>query len=596
MRTAETVLQVIRDRGKRGLLLEEDVYRQLYNPNLYLLAYSRIYKNDGALTQGVTKETADGMSRKKIETIIEQLRYERFRWTPVRRVEIPKKNGKKRPLGIPTWTDKLVQEVIRLILEAFYEPQFSNSSHGFRPERGCHSALTTIDRTWQGTKWFLEGDIRGCFDHIDHDVLMEILREKIKDNRFLRLIENLLKAGYCEEWSYRPTLSGTPQGGIVSPMLSNIYLDQLDQFVEQTLIPEQARGQRRAENKEYAKLQKLAWYHRKAGHEQRAHELELHYQHMPSKDVTDPQYRRLSYLRYADDFLLAFIGPIAEAQAIKEKLSIFLKERLKLDLSEEKTLITHAQTETAKFLGYEIRVQQEDTKHTEGRRSVNGIVGLRVPATFVEEKSALYMRKRKPIHRPELLDEDDFTIISLYQSEYRGYVQYYTLAQNVAWLNNVRTVMRLSLLKTLANKHKTSVARMRAKYQKTVRLPQGPRKCLEITIEREGKNPLIARFGGIPLKRDLKTQIQDLPSTRKPPSRSELIKRLLADTCEVCGAMGNIEVHHIHALKDLKVKGKKEMPLWMQIMSARRRKTLMVCKACHAAIQYGKPVKKHVPK
>jgi retron-type reverse transcriptase len=165
MRTAETVFQVIRDRGKRGLLLEEDVYRQLYNPNLYLLAYSRIYKNDGALTPGVTKETADSMSLKKIETIIKQVRYERFRWTPVRRVEIPKKNGKKRPLGLPTWTDKLLQEVIRLILEAVYEPQFSAHSHGFRPERGCHSALTTIDRTWQGTKWFLEGDIRGCYDH-----------------------------------------------------------------------------------------------------------------------------------------------------------------------------------------------------------------------------------------------------------------------------------------------------------------------------------------------------------------------------------------------------------------------------------------------
>ena len=200
------------------------------------------------------------------------------------------------------------------------------------------------------------------------------------------------------------------------------------------------------------------------------------------------------------------------------------------------------------------------------------------------------------MHRPELLDEDDFTIISLYQSEYRGYVQYYTLAQNVAWLNNVRTVMRLSLLKTLADKHKSSVARMRAKYQKTVRLPQGPRQCIEITVEREGKKPLVARFGGIPLKRDLKTPIQDLPATRKPPSRSELIKRLQADTCEVCGAVGNIEVHHIHALKDLKGKGRKEKPLWMQIMSARRRKTLMVCKACHMAIQYGKPVKHHVSK
>jgi hypothetical protein len=425
---------------------------------------------------------------------------------------------------------------------------------------------------------------------------MEILREKIKDNRFLRLIENLLKAGYCEEWSYRPTLSGTPQGGIVSPILSNISLDQLDKFVEQTLIPEHTRGQRRAENKEYAQLQKLAWSHRKAGHEDRVHELELPYQRMPSKNVNDPDYRRLSYLRYADDFLLAFIGPIAEAKAIKEKLSTFLKEKLKLDLSEEKTLITHAQTETAKFLGYHIRVQQEDTKHTEGRRSVNGIVGLRVPPQFVEEKSALYRRHGKPTHRPELLDEDDCTIISLYQSEYRGYVQYSPLAQNVAWLNNVRTVMRLSLLKTLANKHKTSGARMRAQYQKTVRLPQGPRKCLEITVEREGKKPLVARFGGIPLKRDLKTQIPDLPTERKPPTRSELLKRLLADTCEVCGAVGNIEVPHIHALKDLKVKGKKELPLWMQIMSARRRKTLLVCRPCHMAIQYGKPTKKHVSK
>ena len=406
-----------------------------------------------------------------------------------------------------------------------------------------------------------------------------------------------------------PNVSGTPQGGIVSPILSNIYLDQLDKFVEQTLIAVHTRGQRRAENKEYAQLQKLAWYHRKAGHKDRAHELDRHYQRMPSQDVHDPAYRRLSSLRYADDFLLAFIGPLAEAQAIKEKLSVFLKEKLKLDLSEEKTLITHAQTETAKFLGYEIQVQQEDAKHTKGRRSVNGSVGLRVPAKVVEEKRALSMKQGKAMHRPELLDEDDFTILSLYQSEYRGYVQYYTLAQNVAWLNNVRTVMRLSLLKTLANKHKTSVAQMRAKYQKTVRLPQGPRQCIELTAEREGKKPLIARFGGISLQRDLQAPIQDLPTTRKPPSRSELIKRLLADTCEMCGRagvracgragmracghvgmwacghVGNIEVHHIHALKDLKVKGKKEKPLWIQIMSARRRKTLLVCKACHMAIQ-----------
>ncbi|WP_207714209.1 reverse transcriptase/maturase family protein [Scytonema sp. UIC 10036] len=300
MRTAETVLSVIRDRGYRGLPLD-DVYRQLFNPDLFLLAYSRIYKNAGAMTKGVTEETADGMSIKKIENLIEEIRYERFRWTPVRRINIPKKNGKTRPLGIPTWKDKLVQEVIRLMLEAYYEPQFSDSSHGFRPQRGCHTALTIIDRTWQGTKWFIEGDIRGCFDNIDHKILMSILREKIQDNRFLRLIENLLKAGYCEQWKYSSTLSGTPQGAIISPLLANIYLDKLDKFVENHLIPEYTRGNKRAENPEYSKLQKLAWYFRKTGQIEKAHQLEIEYQRMPSKDVRDPEYRRLSYVRYADD-------------------------------------------------------------------------------------------------------------------------------------------------------------------------------------------------------------------------------------------------------------------------------------------------------
>ena len=588
MRNAETVLSVIRDRGNRGLPLD-DVYRQLFNPDLYLLAYSRIYKNAGAMTKGVTEETADGMSIKKIENLIEEIRYERFRWTPVRRINIPKKNGKTRPLGIPTWKDKLVQEVVRLMLEAYYEPQFSDSSHGFRPKRGCHTALTIIDRTWQGTKWFIEGDIRGCFDNIDHKILMSILREKIQDNRFLRLIENLLKAGYCEQWKYHSNLSGTPQGAIVSPLLANIYLDKLDKFVENSLIPEYTRGKRRAENPEYSKLQKLAWYFRKNGQIEKARQLEIQYQIMPSKDVRDPGYRRLSYVRYADDFLLGFIGTFAEAKEIKEKLKAFLASNLKLELSPEKTLITNAKTEAASFLGYEILVQYCDSKHTKGRRSLNGIIGLRIPATVVEEKCALYKRNGKPIHRPELINDDDFTIINLYQSEYRGVVQFYSLAQNIAWLERVRWIMWSSLMKTLACKYKTSVAKICEKYHKTVKLPHGLRKCVEITISREGKKPLIARFGGLQLKRNPKANIEDLSSTRKPAFRNELTKRLLADECEVCGARGDIEVHHIRALKDLKIKGRKEKPQWMQIMSARSRKTLMVCPQCHDAIHAGKP-------
>jgi group II intron reverse transcriptase/maturase len=225
MRDADTILTIIRERGGRGLPLE-DVYRQLYNPALYLRAYGRIYRNDGAMTHGVTAETVDGMSLEKIQAIIESLKAERYRWTPVRRTYIEKKGSTKlRPLGIPTWSDKLLQEVVRSLLEAYYEPQFSPSSHGFRPGLGCHTALTTIQRRWSATTWFIEGDISKCFDNLGHSTLLAILSEKIHDNRFLRLIENLLKAGYLEDWKYGHTFSGTPQGGVASPILSNIYLD-----------------------------------------------------------------------------------------------------------------------------------------------------------------------------------------------------------------------------------------------------------------------------------------------------------------------------------------------------------------------------------
>ena len=259
MRNAETVLNIIQDRGKRSLPLE-DVYRQLYNPALYLRAYANIYQNKGAMTKGIDGETVDGMSHKRITDMIDELRHERYRWMPVKRVYIPKKNGKTRPLGLPGWKDKLLQEVIRAILEAYYEPQFSDLSHGFRPQRGCHSALNSIHKNWTGTKWFIEGDIKGCFDNINHDILLNMLKAQINDNRFIRLIANMLKAGYCEQWKYYPTLSGTPQGGIASPILSNIYLTALDKYVEYTLIPEYTRGIKRRKHPQYTRIKSRAQY------------------------------------------------------------------------------------------------------------------------------------------------------------------------------------------------------------------------------------------------------------------------------------------------------------------------------------------------
>lgn len=397
MRDAETVLSVIRDRGKRRLPLE-DVYRQLFNPHLYLRAYGRISANKGAMTPGTTAETVDGMSLEKINALIEALRYERYRWTPVRRTYIPKANGKKRPLGVPTWSDKLLQEVIRSLLEAYYEPQFSVHSHGFRPTRGCHTALGHIQRCWTGTKWFIEGDITGCFDNIDHTVLLSILREHLHDNRFLRLMEGLLQAGYCEKWDWRPTLSGTPQGGILSPLLANIYLDRLDRFVEHTLIPEYTRGSRRKPNPAYDTRANRRATLLKQGRREEAQELWQQMQQLPSLNPNDPEYRRLRYGRYADDILLGLVGPKAEAEEIKGNLAQFLRDNLKLELSPDKTLITHATSAKARFLGYDVSVQTANTRHDRrGQRSINGGIALRVPATFVEETAPCMRGTARPI-------------------------------------------------------------------------------------------------------------------------------------------------------------------------------------------------------
>jgi group II intron reverse transcriptase/maturase len=593
MRTAAAVLNIIQERGKRKLPLE-DIYRQLYNPNLYLRAYAKLYPNKGAMTQGSTSETVDAMALTKINKIIEDLRQEHYRWTPVRRVYIPKKQkGKRRPLGLPSWSDKLLQEVVRQILEAFYDCQFSDHSHGFRPGRGCHTALSTIKQTWNGSRWFIEGDIKACFDQIDHGVLLSILGEKIHDNRFLRLIRHLLQTGYLEDWHYHKTLSGSPQGGVVSPILSNIYLDKLDTFVEQTLLPKYNRGETRRMNPQYRLIYKRLYRRRKAGKLKETKALAKQLRTLSHGDSADPNYRRLRYMRYADDTLFGFAGPKAEAEEVKQQLKEFLQNTLKLELSEEKTLITHAKTEAARFLGYEIVAQQgNDQLDEHGKRCINGVIGLRVPIDAINERCRLYMKRNKPIHRPALLFESDYTIIDRYQAEYRGMVQYYLLAYNVCRLSKLNFVMERSLTKTLANKHKSTAKQMRNKYRSTVETPYGPMKCLKVTVEREnGKKPLITYFGGIPLRRQKEVMLQDQTPRMFDGTRSELVKRLLADTCEMCGSTQDIEVHHIRKLADLNMKGRSEKPAWVQRMAARRRKTLVVCQDCHDAIHAGRPTR-----
>jgi group II intron reverse transcriptase/maturase len=448
MQDAETVLAILRERGRKGLPCDE-LYRQLFNKELYLLAYGRIYANQGAMTPGTSAETADGMSEAKIDAIIEAMRHERYRFAPARRVLIPKKNGKMRPLGLPSWSDKLVGEVVRLLLEAYYEPQFSDRSHGFRKRRGCHTALREIQRTWTGTVWLIEADISDCFGSLNHDIMVKTLAEKIHDNRFLRLIGNMLKAGYLEDWQYRETLSGCPQGGVVSPILSNIYLDKLDKFVEQVLIPGHTRGKVRRHNSEYRRRNDRRRLARQRGDRAAARELLRQMRPLPCGDPMDPGYRRLRYCRYADDQLLGFTGPKAEAEEIKNQLAAFLRDELALELSAGKTLITHARTRAARFLGYEITVRHDDSKITRGRRMLNGTIALRVPLDVIKAKCASYRQHGKPWHRAGLQNLDDYDIVRIYGAEYRGVVSYYPLASDAWRLHALRWNAETSMLKTL---------------------------------------------------------------------------------------------------------------------------------------------------
>ena len=600
MQKAEQILQAVQKMGEKRIPLTR-VYRSLFSEDLFLAAYDKIARNRGALTVGTENDTADGMSRERIQRIIEKLRNERFNFRPARRIQIPKKSGGTRPLGIPNFTDKLVQEVLRMVLEAYYEPRFRDSSHGFRPGRGCHTALASLHQKFKGAAWFIEGDIRGCFDNIDHEVLMAILARDIQDGRMLNLLRMGLEAGYLENWQYNRTYSGTPQGGILSPLLANIYLHELDAYIEEVLIPQYTRGKKRADNREYGNLAYAIKCARNAGDQKRVQELELQRRKLPSQDVHDPNFRRLKYIRYADDFILSFIGTKSEAEEIKAAISAFLKEKLHLEMSASKTLITHSRTEHARFLGYDISVYHADDKISPRSgtltktRSVNGCIRLGIPYGKVDELARRYMRGEKPIHEAGLLAFSDAQIIDVYQQRFRGVAEYYKFATDRNALRKLKYIMEVSLTKTLANKFKSTVARMYQKYGGKRTVQEYTYKVLVVEVPTKNGTRYIY-WGGIPLKViKTGTEVLDDNNGRRNvtfSSRTDLVQRLQANECEICGSQENCEVHHLRKLADLKNRwrGRKEKPAWVTTMIAMQRKTLVVCAKCHVAIHTGKPL------
>lgn len=581
----------------------ERLYRNLYNRDLFLLAYQNIYANQGNMTKGTDGKTIDAMSLNRIDGIIASLKDESYQPQPSRRTYIPKKNGKMRPLGIPSFDDKLVQEAVRLLLEAIYEGGFARTSHGFRPNRSCHTALDHIQTCFGGAKWFVEGDIKGFFDNIDHDVMVEILAKRIKDERFLRLIRKFLRAGYLEDWKYHNTYSGTPQGGIISPILANIYLDRLDRFMEDLKASFDCGIRRKtmAATSVYAKQMTLLRKEMdnaqtpesKQNILRQIRKIEQERLAIPYYDQFDPNYKRLQYVRYADDFLVGVIGSKEDAVHIKEQIRLFIAEKLRLELSEEKTLITHS-AKKARFLGYDIFVRRTNAtkRDSQGRlkRFLNGSVCLEMPSEIMRDKLLAYgaMNIELTVHGKEnwmaksryyLKDNDDLEILDQYNSEVRGFRNYYRIANNAAHANSFGYIMQYSMFKTFATKYRTSMAKMIRRLRTgkhfgvSYKTKAGKAKTRLFYSEGYARKPMMKNSG-----------VDVVPKTVMYSSKTSLMARLSARQCELCGKTDcDIEIHHVRKLKDLKGKG-----FWEKFMIARKRKTLALCKECHDNLHLGK--------
>lgn len=602
MEKSERVLKALSDHSQSSDYKYERLYRYLFSEKMFAVAYQRIYAKQGNMTPGTDGKTIDEMSLERIERLIVSLKDESYQPHPARRVYIPKKNGKKRPLGIPSFEDKLVQEVVRLLLEAIYEGHFEGTSHGFRPHRSCHTALGMIQKSFAGAKWFIEGDIKGFFDNIDHNVLISILRERISDERFLRLIRKFLNAGYVEDWKYNKTYSGTPQGGIVSPILANIYLDKFDKYIKE-YAAKFHKGDRRSINPDYwrlnnkktrlkQKLQKTSDEQMRKSYLYEIAQLSKQMLSTPHKDAMDADFRRLQYVRYADDFLISVIGSKSECETIKADITQFMRDRLKLELSDEKTLITHAQ-DKAKFLGYEIFIRKSDAvkRNKDGvlKRDFNGAVVLSLNSAVIQKKLTEYnaMEVRnidgkdiwwsKPRRFMTPMKPED--ILAQYNTEIRGLYNYYSLAMNVSKeCASVAFIMKMSMFKTLGWKLNTSARKVRQKYQKD--------KDFVIPYnDAKGKQKYRVFYNEGFKKRNAQFDVDydKLPQTMYVPYPS-LVERLKDGRCELCGKEGKVVMHHVRNLT--KLKGCNE---WEKLMLKRHRKTLVVCEDCNSMIQnYGK--------
>ena len=605
MRNPIAVLKSLTEKAKDESYRFERLYRNLYNPDFYYLAHRNIYANKGSMTPGVDGTTIDGMSDHRIEWIIASLKDGSYKPNPARREYIPKKGNskKKRPLGIPSGNDKLVQEIVRMILESIFEGDFTERSHGFRPGKSCHTALKQIHDTFTGTHWFVEGDIEACFDSFDHHVLIDLLRKRINDEQFIALMWKFLKAGYMEQWEYHESYDGVPQGSGISPVLSNIYLHELDKFMEEYKAGfDIGSSKKRKRSHEYYaakyavekyKLASAKIWDSLSKPERKERALKLKrlqrvMRGLPAAVANDDGYKTIQYTRYADDFIIGVIGNITDAQRVKDDVRKFLAERLKLKLSEEKTKVTHT-GDRARFLGYDICVSREQyaMKKKDGitQRCHSYVVNLLVPREKWVGKLLEYKAMKvtlnnngkeryKALHRGKLINRPDIEILSAYNSEIRGLYNFYSIANDSYKIGIFANVMKYSMFKTFANKYKTNVNRIKERYFKND----------QFTVEYQTKGGMKQSvFYNNGFKRKLEAmnaEVSKLPQYQRYDRFNSLRNRIKLGLCELCNRKtGDIALHQVKRMKDLK-----GITEWERIMLERRRKTLAVCPKCHDII------------
>lgn len=600
--TVEKRLDSVIDLSRQGKRIN-GLFRLLGCPSLWERAYEQVAPNKGALTPGIDPDnTLDGFSLERMERIMAAVLDGSYRFSPARRQYIPKPNGKKRPLGIPTADDKLVQAAVKILLEHVYEPVFADQSHGFRRGRSCHSALTEIRRTWHGVKWLIEVDIVGYYDNIDHDILLGLLRRRIDDDRLIRLIGRMLKAGYLEDWTFHRTFSGAPQGGVISPILANIYLHELDEFMA-GMKTRFDKGQTRRRSAAYLEASKRIQIRRRMIERRRANgqeeeipalveeirEWERRRLEEPALDPFDPNYRRLRYCRYADDFVIGVIGSKDDARGIMAEVRAYLAETLKLEVSEEKSGIRKAD-EGAMFLGYQLKTYGDG----QTRRMIKGdrAVTMRLPgdrmqlhvpvdrlARFAERQRLGNIHINRGEARCELINNSDVAILTGYNAMMRGLAEYYKLG--TLWKDEVGRLHHLwwwSFMKTISRTHKCSV-KVTAE-----RLRNGDR----LGLWYEGRHQ--RRFMPMFRLKDVRPTPASGHVDRQTfahihfAGRNDFVDRLRARACQACGTEDvPVEVHHVRKMSDMQ-----GTTLWTRVKAARTRKRVVLCRDCHVAHHAGR--------